>query len=127
MRKIITASALGLVMATPVAAFAQQGGNAELDALKQQVQALMQKVQELEAKQAADAARTEARVAEAEATNDNQTDQIAKASAKLTSSDWATKVKMKDGTVKTFDQDAKPVWVVGNVVKADAGKLTKQP
>ena len=40
---------------------------------------------------------------------------------------WATKVKMKDGTVKTFDQDAKPVWVVGNVVKADAGKLTKQP
>ena len=95
MRKIITASALGLVMATPVAAFAQQGGNAELDALKQQVQALMQKVQELEAKQAADAARTEARVAEAEATNDNKTDQIAKASAKLTSSDWATKVKMK--------------------------------
>ena len=40
---------------------------------------------------------------------------------------WATKVKMKDGTVKTFDQDAKPVWVAGNVVKADAGKLTKQP
>ena len=40
---------------------------------------------------------------------------------------WATTVKMKDGTVKTFDQEAKPVWVAGNTVKADAGALTKLP
>lgn len=96
MRKLITASALGLVMATPLAAQAE--GSAEIEALKQQVQALMQKVQELEARQAegaAKAATVESRVAEAETTNDNQTDQLAKAGAKMTAAEWTTRIKMK--------------------------------
>ncbi len=39
---------------------------------------------------------------------------------------WVTTVKMKDGTVKNFEQDAQPVWVAGNVVKVDGTTLTKQ-
>ena len=39
---------------------------------------------------------------------------------------WVTSVKMKDGTVKSFEQDAQPVWVAGNVVKVHGGALVKQ-
>jgi outer membrane lipoprotein SlyB len=39
---------------------------------------------------------------------------------------WVTTVKMKDGTVKTFEQEPAPVWAVGNVVKVDGTTLTKQ-
>ncbi len=81
MRNLITASALGLVMAAPLAAHAQQSTSSELEALKQQLQVLTQKVQELEAKQAETAQKTdkvEERVAGVESTNDNQTDQLAK-------------------------------------------------
>ena len=98
MRNLITASALGLVMATPLAANAQQNANSELEALKQQLQVLTQKVQELEAKQAETAQKTEKveeRVAGVESTNDNQTDQLAKTSSKVTSADWASRIKLK--------------------------------
>ena len=39
---------------------------------------------------------------------------------------WVTSVKMKDGTVKSFEQDAQPVWVAGNVVKVHGSALVKQ-
>ena len=39
---------------------------------------------------------------------------------------WVTSVKMKDGSRKSFEQEAKPVWVTGNVVKIDGTALTKQ-
>ncbi len=39
---------------------------------------------------------------------------------------WVTSVKMKDGSVKTFEQDAQPGWAAGNVVKIDGTTLTKQ-
>lgn len=39
---------------------------------------------------------------------------------------WVTSVKMKDGNVQNFEQEAQPVWVAGNVVKVDGTTLTKQ-
>ncbi len=39
---------------------------------------------------------------------------------------WVTSVKMKDGTSKTFEQEAQPAWAAGNVVKIDGTTLTKQ-
>lgn len=39
---------------------------------------------------------------------------------------WVTSVKMKDGSVKTFEQNAQPGWAAGNVVKIDGTTLTKQ-
>ena len=39
---------------------------------------------------------------------------------------WVTTVKMKDGTTKTFEQEAQPAWATGNVVKIDGTTLTKQ-
>ena len=39
---------------------------------------------------------------------------------------YVTSVKMKDGSVKSFEQEAQPVWVAGNVVKVDGTTLTKQ-
>lgn len=40
---------------------------------------------------------------------------------------WVTEVKMKDGTVRKFEQEAQPAWAAGNVVKVDAqGHLSKQ-
>ena len=39
---------------------------------------------------------------------------------------WVTTVKMKDGTVKTFEQETQPAWAVGNTVKADGTTLAKQ-
>ena len=39
---------------------------------------------------------------------------------------WVTTVKMKDGSTKTFEQEAQPTWAAGNVVKIDGSTLTKQ-
>lgn len=36
---------------------------------------------------------------------------------------WVTKVRMKDGTVHSFAQDTRPVWVSGHVVKVSDGRL----
>ena len=38
---------------------------------------------------------------------------------------WVTKVKMQDGTIKSFEQEAKPFWTKGTVVKADGKTLAK--
>ncbi len=46
---------------------------------------------------------------------------------KLTSKKvWVTTVKMKGGTVKTFEQEARPGWAAGNTVKVDGTTLAKQ-
>jgi hypothetical protein len=118
MKKIITAGALGLVLATPLAtvaatAPAKQASTAQqLEELRQQVQALLGRVDQLEQQNAdlkaatgsppaavtelADKnSRLEQRVGELETANDNQTDQLAKANAKLASADWATKFRWK--------------------------------
>lgn len=39
---------------------------------------------------------------------------------------WVTSVKMKDGSIKTFEQEAQPGWAAGNVVKVDGTSLAKQ-
>jgi outer membrane lipoprotein SlyB len=39
---------------------------------------------------------------------------------------WVTSVKMKDGSIKTFEQEAKPGWAAGNVVQVNGTTLTKQ-
>jgi outer membrane lipoprotein SlyB len=39
---------------------------------------------------------------------------------------YVTSVKMKDGSIKTFEQEAQPAWAAGNVVKIDGTTLTKQ-
>jgi len=39
---------------------------------------------------------------------------------------WVTTVKLKDGTIKTFEQEAKPFWKAGTVVKVSGDKL-EQP
>ena len=38
---------------------------------------------------------------------------------------WVTKVKMKDGSIKTFEQEAKPVWAAGQTVKVSGKALAK--
>ena len=30
---------------------------------------------------------------------------------------WVTKVKMKDGSIRSFEQEAHPAWAAGNVVR----------
>jgi outer membrane lipoprotein SlyB len=32
---------------------------------------------------------------------------------------WVTKVKMRDGTVRSFEQEPKPAWAVGTVVRVE--------
>ncbi|MCY7309091.1 MAG: hypothetical protein LH632_23795 [Rhodoferax sp.] len=39
---------------------------------------------------------------------------------------YVTSVKMTGGSVKTFEQEAQPVWVAGNVVKIAGTSLTRQ-
>ncbi len=39
---------------------------------------------------------------------------------------WVTSVKMKDGSIHNFEQEAQPLWVAGNVVKVDGMTLTKR-
>jgi outer membrane lipoprotein SlyB len=38
---------------------------------------------------------------------------------------WVTKVKMKDGSIKTFEQEAKPGWAAGQTVKVRDKTLAK--
>lgn len=38
---------------------------------------------------------------------------------------WVTTVKLKDGSIKTFEQEAKPFWTAGNVVRVSGNKLDK--
>ena len=38
---------------------------------------------------------------------------------------WVTRVRMKDGTIRNFEQEAKPAWTSGSVVKATNHKLRK--
>ncbi len=38
---------------------------------------------------------------------------------------WLSSVKMKDGSVKTVEQDAQPAWAVGDVVKIDGNTVSK--
>ena len=37
---------------------------------------------------------------------------------------WVTKVQMKDGSTRTFTQEAAPGWKTGNVVKVHGSSLT---
>jgi outer membrane lipoprotein SlyB len=39
---------------------------------------------------------------------------------------YATRVTLKDGTVKKFDTEAKPQWQPGTVVEVEDGKLKKR-
>ena len=36
---------------------------------------------------------------------------------------WVTKVQMKDGSTRTFEQEAQPAWKSGNVVKVNGKSL----
>lgn len=38
---------------------------------------------------------------------------------------WVTKVKMKDGSVRTFEQEAQPAWAAGQVVKVQDNTLRR--
>jgi len=38
---------------------------------------------------------------------------------------WVTRVKMKDGSIRTFEQEARPTWKSGAVVKATDHTLHK--
>lgn len=39
---------------------------------------------------------------------------------------WVTKVKMKDGSVRTFEQEAQPAWAAGNVVKVEPNNALRR-
>lgn len=40
---------------------------------------------------------------------------------------WVTTVKMKDGSLRKFEQEPQPVWTAGNVVRVESNNtLTKQ-
>lgn len=39
---------------------------------------------------------------------------------------WVTRVKMKDGSVQTFEQEAKPNWAAGSVVKVQDKTIIAQ-
>jgi hypothetical protein len=117
MNKILTVLALVLVLVAPPASQAaatptKSTTAQQLEELRQQVQALLGRVDQLERQNAELKAATgsppaavneleqkntllEQRVGELETTNDSQTDQLAKANAKLASADWATRFKWK--------------------------------
>jgi outer membrane lipoprotein SlyB len=38
---------------------------------------------------------------------------------------WVTTVKMKDGSIKTVEQEAQPAWAVGQVLKAQGAGFAK--
>lgn len=39
---------------------------------------------------------------------------------------WVTKVKMKDGSVRTFEQEARPGWAAGNVVRVEPNNALRR-
>jgi len=103
MHKILTAGAVGLVLSAPLSSQAAVS-EAEVAELRQQVQALLERVQQLEARNAelssgaAPAAKIEQielRLADVEATNDDQADKLAHAAAQAKKLDWASKIKWK--------------------------------
>ena len=105
MRNVMIAGAVGLVLSAPLSAQAAVSEQ-EVSELRQQVEALLARVQQLEVQNsqlvagAAPAAPAEmeqlkSRVAELEATNDKQTDQLAQVVAADKSMDWASKLKWK--------------------------------
>lgn len=106
MRNLMTAGAVGLMLAAPIPAQAAVSDQ-EIADLKQQVRALLARVQQLESQnnQAAAAGagvaapaqigELEARVAQIESANDRQSDQLAQSIAKGKSLDWASNVKLK--------------------------------
>lgn len=105
MHKLVTAGAVGLVLAAPLSSQAA-ASDQEVAELKRQVEALLARVQQLEAQNsqlaatapAAGSARIEAleaRVAGVEASNDRQTDQLAQAVVTDKGMDWASKLKIK--------------------------------
>jgi hypothetical protein len=118
MRNIIVAGAVALALGAVSPAFAESKtakaakpaaapapSQAEVDALRAELARLAARLNELEAKQADATAKADTatrqtasvdtRLNEIEASNDNQTDQIAKAKAKVDAADWATKFKWK--------------------------------
>jgi len=38
---------------------------------------------------------------------------------------WVTKVKMKDGSIRSFEQEARPAWAVGHAVKVHDHTLSR--
>ena len=38
---------------------------------------------------------------------------------------WVTRVRMKDGSIRTFEQEARPAWTRGSVVKATGESLAR--
>ena len=36
---------------------------------------------------------------------------------------WITKVQMKDGSTRTFEQEAQPAWKSGSIVKVNGKSL----
>ncbi|MBG9389134.1 glycine zipper 2TM domain-containing protein [Caenimonas aquaedulcis] len=38
---------------------------------------------------------------------------------------WVTKVRMKDGSIHSFEQEAKPSWAAGSVVRVEGHTLRK--
>ena len=39
---------------------------------------------------------------------------------------WITAVRLKDGSIRLFEQEAQPAWASGNVVRIDGSFLTRQ-
>ena len=37
---------------------------------------------------------------------------------------WVTEVRMKDGTIRTFEQDSKPRWRTGNILRVRGNALS---
>ena len=38
---------------------------------------------------------------------------------------WVTRVRMKDGSIRNFEQEAQPAWGAGTVVRADGATLVR--
>lgn len=39
---------------------------------------------------------------------------------------WVTRVRMKDGAVRTFEQEARPAWAAGQVVKVEPNNTLRR-
>jgi len=105
MRNVMIAGAVGLLLSAPLSAQAAVSEQ-EVSELRQQVEALLARVQQLEVQNSqlaagaapavpAEMEQLKSRVAELEATNDRQTDQLAQVVAADKSMDWASKLKWK--------------------------------
>ncbi len=107
MRNILTASALGLVMAAPGLALAATPEQNEIAELRQLITSALARIEQLEQANAAlnrapattvaDPAvkQLESRVAAVEESNDRQTDQLAQGLASSTAMDWVRNIRWK--------------------------------